>query len=461
MFVNLKHADLYYKRILQVCNPPLGLLYLSSSLLKQGYQVKIIDANAFGLTNSQVSQEAASYSPHLIGIPVLSETTHQAYELVKDLKRVCPFARFVLGGQGVTAQPREILEEFEDADFVLKGECEKTIIDLCQVLENNGTLEEIQGLCYRKNGEIICDDSTPCFENLNDLELPAKILLQEAYLKKRYYNVLVKERPLDALITSRGCPYLCKFCHNVDHTYRTVSAERVMDEIYEIFSRGIRYIRIADDNFTLDRDRAMRIFSLIEKEKLNINIELKSRVTSVDKELIEKAKKVGVCQIIYGCESGVQDILDRMQKGITLENIVNACRLAKEAGIRHHTGWLFGFPGETPETINKTVDFIIRLRPTSANFTILKPYPKTAVYEQAKAEDTLIGDWDAKNPYVPWVKLPWTKSRSELEEYIKRARLKLYFRKYYIYNFSTIIFKDLNTTMAKYALQEVAYNIRR
>ena len=239
MFINLKHLDLYVKGLLQVCNPPLGLLYLSSSLIKEGYQVKIIDANALKLSNSQIYQEAASYSPHLIGIPILSETTHQAYGLIKDLKKTCPHASFVLGGQGVNAQPKKVLREFEEADFALQGECEETIIDLCQALGNDGILDGIKGLCYRRNGEIICDDSIPYVTDLNDIELPAKNLLQEAYLKKSYYNVLVKERPLDALITSRGCPYRCKFCHNVDHTYRTASAERVMDELHDRESFGV------------------------------------------------------------------------------------------------------------------------------------------------------------------------------------------------------------------------------
>ena len=168
--------------MLRVCNPPLGLLYLASSLLEEGYQVKIIDASALNLTDSQICQEAFNYSPQLIGIPILSETSYQVYNLINELKKVCPHVRFVLGGQGVNAQPQKVLEEFQDVDFALQGECEETIVDFCGALENKGAFDIVRGLCYRKNGDIICNDSIPSVTSLNDLKLPAKELLQKVYL---------------------------------------------------------------------------------------------------------------------------------------------------------------------------------------------------------------------------------------------------------------------------------------
>ena len=122
-------------------------------------------------------------------------------------------------------------------------------------------------------------------------------------------------------------------------------------------------------------------------------------------------------QISYGIESGSQYILDAMNKRTIVEKNAEIIAKTKAAGIHVHAGFLIGFPGETPETIEETILFARRTKPTAASLDILRPYMGTEVYEQAKAGGTLVGAWDPKEPEMPWVRLPWTKSREDIERW--------------------------------------------
>ena len=457
LLINVRNYD--FGRILQCCYPPFGLLYIGGALLRAGYCVKVLDANALRLSDDEILKRAIIFKPDLIGLAAFSDILNQVYGLLEKLKVAFPGSKFVLGGADVNAHPKKVLEDFEDVDFVLQGECERSIVQLCSAIEGSLKFEEVPGLFYRKDNKIVCNNLELHPVDLNELDFPAKELVKEAYLKKRYYTLFVKERPVDGIITSRGCPYRCKFCHNFYREYRASSPERVIEEIYELYVQGRRFIRIYDDNFTLDRFRAMRIFELLRREKFPLRFEIKSRADMVDEELLKKAKEVGVCQISYGMESADQDMLDRMQKGIKVSDIVNAIEITKRMRIRCHTSWLFGFPGETIESIQKTADLIIKLKPTSANLLILRPYPQTPVYLEAKDNGSLEGDWSVKNQNIPWVKLPWVRNREELEGLLTQAVRKIYFRPFYFKEYCIDMIRDLNPIMIRYALQEMGHCI--
>ena len=162
-----------------------------------------------------------------------------------------------------------------------------------------------------------------------------------------------------------------------------------------------------------------------------------------------------------GMESGSPTVLDRMIKGTSLEKSIRACKLVMEGGVKLNTGWIVGYPGETPETVKETVDVILKIKPTTANIGSLIPYPGTAVYDEAKANGTLVGDWSVNNDTIPWVKLPWTKSYADLQAMTQWAKNKVYFRPYYMYNFAKEIINSRNIWLAKYTLQEAAKSIKK
>lgn len=446
--------DLNVAEVRQKCYPPLNLMYLASALLAAGREVRILDANAFLLWDEQIAAEARRFEADLVGLPLLSETAPQVFSIAQAVRAVRPEAKIVLGGPTATAWPDRVMGEFPMADFVISGEGERSIVQLCHALEKGGGLESVAGLSFRREGGVVHVPPTRPEKDADKFLPPARHLLADAYEQKKYYTLLVRERPTETLTTTRGCPFQCAFCYNTVRHYRKRSLENVMDELCGIHQRGIRHVEFVDDNFTLDRKHAMAVFAAILKEKMRLRLVIKSRVNVVDEELLKVAADAGVYQISYGMESGVQHMLDRMRKGTTVAQNERANRLTKQAGINSHTSWFFGFPGETPESIEQTIDFIVRIKPTTANFGVFRPYPKTEAYDEARASGTLVGDWTPQSDYIPWVKLPWTNSRDDLVRYVWLAQRRTYFRPHYVLDFSREILRNVNVTLARYAWQE-------
>jgi len=447
--------------IQQKCFAPLGLLYLAASLKKAGHSAEIIDANALRLSDDVVAEMVKRAAPDIVGIPLLSEIFFPTYALVKRVKRAYPESRIVLGGVHASALPEKVLSEFRETDYILRGEADESIVRLCDAIGKNGPLSGVRGLCYRQDGKTIVTEPDSPINNLDSLPHPAKELIEDLYKKKRYYMVLMRPRPVDVIVTSRGCPFRCRFCCNISSSYRARSPEDVLEEITAIRSRGIKSLDIADANFTFDRARAMRIFELIIKERLKISFRIKSRADSIDEALVKKAKDAGAYLISLGMESGSQDLLERMEKSATVDENTSACRMVMKAGLKLNTGWIVGFPGETKETVRETAAMIVRIKPTTANINILVPYPGTAVYEEAKHDGSLVGDWSIEKSETPWIRLPWTDSYKDLERAAQYVRRRVYYRPSYIVNFAGEIIGNANMTLARYALQESMRSLRR
>ena len=447
-------CDLHLDEVRQKCYPPLNLMYLAAALREAGHPPALIDANAHGLQPDAVASRAASLGAGLIGIPLLSETACQVNRIATAVRARLPDAHIVLGGPTATAAPTWSLEQIAAADFLIAGEGERPLVQLCDALQCGRDVSHIPGLAWRRNGEVLLREPAPPEKDPDRFPLPARDLLAEEYAAGRYYTLLVRERPTETLTTTRGCPCSCAFCYNTSRRYRRRSVDSVLHEIASIRDRGIRHIELVDDSFTLDRDHAMAMLEAIIGQRLGLRLVIKSRTDSVDAALLARAREAGVYQVSYGMESGAPELLERMCKGISVEDCERANRLTLQAGLRSHTSWIFGFPGETPQTIERTIDFILRLRPSTANFNVLRPYPGTAVYEEARAAGTLQGDWSAEHGRFPWVRLPWTRSRADLEREVRRAQRRLYLRPHYALQFTADILREANLTMARYAVQE-------
>lgn len=444
----------YAGEIAQKCYPPMNLMYLSASLRAQGHEPRIVDANAHNMPDDEIVEAVAREAPGIVGMPLFSTISAHVYRLCALVRERAPDAKIVLGGPEASALPVRTLEDFPHIDFVLRGESEQSICALCGAIENGDSLESVAGLTRRAEDGIVSNPDVVLGRDLDALPRPARDLAAEEYAQGLYYSVLVRSRPVDTIITSRGCPFRCGFCYNMNHTYRFRSPEDVLDEMCEIVSRGIRDIEIVDDTFTVRRERAMAIFRLIRRERLPVSFRIKSRVNAVDKEFLREAKRAGVYLISYGVESGVQEILDSMNKRTTVEQNAQAIRWAKDAGIMCHASFVLGYPGETPDTIKQTVRFISTTRPTTVNLVALVPFPQTAVYGYAKEHGMLMGNWDAQTDYVPWVKLRWMKDRGDLDRWAQWARRAVYFTPPYVSAFAAEIMRNANWLLGRYALQE-------
>lgn len=458
LLINPVSADV--KEVRKKCLPPQSLLILGTQLKKQGFAVSLIDANVLKLTDDEIIVRVSSEKPDIIGIPVLSEIVHSVYKLTGKIKNTYPHIHILLGGAHATAVKEKLLYDFPAADFMLCGEAEFSIVQLCTALSNKQDLASVKGLIYRTETGIKLNPPSDDPADLDALGIPDRSLLPVEGKAYNYYMLQMGPRHVESLLTSRGCPYACGFCANIRGPYRARSPESVVEELVQIRTSGVNIIDIIDANFTLDRQRAMRIFDLMIKEKLQISFRFKSRVDQIDEELVHKAQSAGCHLISYGMESGVQEILDRMDKHTTIEQNAHAGEITKKAGLLCHAGWCIGYPGETPETIQKTGDFIIKIKPTTASITALMPYPGTCVYDEAKAQGTLIGEWSTESLTKPWIKLSWMNSYADLEKYVRKIKTRVYYRPFYIRNYLKNIIKNTNITLARYIIQETLKTLR-
>ena len=449
----------YAYEIAQKCYPPLNLLYLATALRKAGVDPRVLDANALALSDEEIAEATRAFAPDLVGVPLYTEIMASVYRLVSRLAEAVPGTRFVFGGPHASALPEHVLNSYPQVDFVLRGESELSLPVLCETLRRGGDLAEAPGLSWRKGEAPVHNPDAEFARDLDAVGHPARDLVTDVYERKLYYTLLVRQRPVDTIMTSRGCPFHCNFCYNQNHTYRHRSADHVMEEIAAIRRRGVRNIEIVDDTFTFNRERAMDIFRRIVDEKLGISFRIKSRVNVVDAEFLATARKAGAYLIAYGCESADDEMLRRMNKRTRAEDNAKAIRMTKEAGIACHTSWVFGYPGETPESMARTVDFIIRTKPTTAQVALLRPYPQTVAYQEAKEAGLLRGDWSVHSDEYPWAQLPWVESRQELEKHVQRAVRRIYYRPYYVWQFGKMVLGGLNLTLARYAWQEMRKNL--
>jgi radical SAM superfamily enzyme YgiQ (UPF0313 family) len=266
---------------------------------------------------------------------------------------------------------------------------------------------------------------------------------------------MVRNTPVDTVFTSRGCPFNCGFCYNFRQRYRYRTPEDVVDELARIRERGIRDVEIADDTFTGHRARALAIFDLILSEKLDISFRIKSRVDVFTEELAARARKAGVYLVAFGTESGSQRMLDAMHKKTTVEMNARAIALTRKYRMLSHTSWIIGYPGETPESVGETLDFIRKHRPSTVNLAVLRPYPSTAAYDTAKAAGQLVGDWHPDADEMPWIRLPWAPKKEDLQGLCRKVTRKVYFRPHYVAAFAGQILRNGNWRLARYARQEL------
>ncbi len=449
----------YAHELAQKCYPPMHLLYLAAALRDRGYEVDVIDANAARMSKEEVAAQIRQGQPALVGVSLYSDILGHVRDLVRCIRQEVPEAKIVLGGPHVNAVPRQTLEQYSDVDFGLTGEAERSLVALLEAVLADGSVDDIAGIVYRQDGKIQ-EGPEPDFPELSQIPRPARELVDWAYQEKRYHSIMVRSKPVDTLFTSRGCPFHCGFCYNFRQKYRFRSADDVVDELASIRERGIRDVEICDDTFTGHRGRALEIFDKIIAQKLDISFRIKSRVDVFNEDLAKKAKEAGVYLVAFGMESGSQRMLDAMNKKTTVAMNARACELTRKYRMLSHSSWIIGYPGETLESVEETVNFIRKNRPSTVNLAVLRPYPATEAYEIAASSGALVGDWHPDAEELPWVRLPWAEDRKILDDLCRKAKKQVYFTPYYVAAFGTQILKNANWSLARYAWQELGKTIR-
>lgn len=410
--------------------PSLGLLYIAAVLLKNGHDAAILDARAEELTYEEFRARllALKDAPDFIGLTATTRIINNALLSAKICREIFPQARIVFGGVHPTLRPEEVLSN-DFVDYVVRDEGEFAMNELV----SGKPLNEILGLSYRTEAGIVHNPRRPFLENLDDVPLlPTHLLPME-----KYHPTLgaYKRLPSFGLLTTRGCPGGCTYCYqNFGPKFRHHSARRLVDQIKALQKdHGIREISFYDDTFTVVRKNIMEFCRLIVEEGVDITWSCFSRVDCVDREILQALKDAGCHQILFGVESADPQILQNIKKRINLERVEEVVKMTKEIGINCRLSFMLGNPGETEETMEKTLRYAIKLDPDVVTFNIATPYPGTEMYEWAKKEGYLkTEDWTQYNFSHPVMELP-TVSSDKVEEYYKKSFRRFYFRPKYIF----------------------------
>jgi len=315
-------------------------------------------------------------------------------------------------------------------DVVVRKEGENTLLELVQRLEAGKSYSDVIGTTCRKGTGLVRNPDRPFIENLDELPFPARHFWPIECLQK--YGTMIFD-----VVTSRGCVQWCSFCIEVrahGRKYRVRSPKNVVDELEFLYKTyNARYFAFLDDAFTIDQRRAVKICEEIKNRKLKIKWACETRVDSVTKELLLKMKEAGCADIWFGIESGSQQVLDSMKKGISLEQIIRAFKWAKEVGIKPNPNVILGAPGETKKTAWETIKFVERLIPDHMGcYTLATPYPGTPMYDFVKKNGWLrVTDFDKYDNATPIFETP-TLSIKELREIYDKVPQSFYFRPTYI-----------------------------
>ena len=411
---------------------PLGLLYLAQVLENKGHIVKIVDTYAKNLSSEQLLKIIKIFSPEAVLSSLYTLDLDVNYRILKRIKEHFPEIEIILGGLHPSNMPDKTMEEFYFVNYIVRGEGELTLPELIDKLEQGklSEIKDIRGVTYRKktkssnqntvqNDVIIHNPDRPAIANLDDVPIPSRKFIN----MKNYYSKLNKRNPLGVIITSRGCPYSCTFCSRLSddfRKYRVRSTDNVLEEVREIYHAGAKSLDVYDETFTVYKKRCIEILKQMKKEKIDMDIRIRTRVNVVDKPLLEFFSKHNVKMVCYGVESGNQEVLNLNSKRITLPLVSKAFQTTHKLGLETSAFYIIGLPGDTPKTINQTINFAKKLDATYPSFGYLYPLPKTEVYENAHKYGELIGEWSAFKP-MPYLKLPWMTGKQDLYKHVDRA----------------------------------------
>jgi anaerobic magnesium-protoporphyrin IX monomethyl ester cyclase len=409
----------------------LGLGYLAAVLEKNQYQVDVIDCQVLKFSLEDFRSEIGKRQPDIVGVTSSTLTYQAALKLVKVAKEVCPNCVTVAGGAHVTFWDDKALEECPELDIVVRKEGENTLLEVVQRIAAGKSYQDVVGTTCRKDGKIVRNSDRPYIEDLDALPFPARHLWPMERFRE-YEDILY-------LATSRGCVYWCEFCSTVrmhGRKYRMRSPKNVVDELEVLHKTyGISKFTFCDDAFTVDQQRTEILCNEILSRGLKIQWNCGTRVDMITRELLVKMKDAGCITVWFGVESGTQQVLDAMKKGISPELTIKVLGWVRELGMQPIPNVILGFPGETKESAWKTIKFVEKISPDAVGFyNVATPFPGTPMYDTVKEKGWLkVTDFDMYDTTHPIFETPWL-SMKDLGKLREGAFHHFYLRRAYFWD---------------------------
>lgn len=409
---------------------PYGLLSVAAVARQAGYAAEILDAAIDSLGLPETANRILAAKPDYLGITTVTVSVDRTAELADLIKRRAPHLPIIVGGAHVSSVPEETLRRYPSFDLGVIGEAEVSVIALLRALDAGADLSGVNGIIFRRNGGLVRTPRQAPIKDLDALPPPAWDLVPDVIRRYRPSAPSYLRLPSTTIVTSRGCVGNCLFCNSkAIHGYlRCFSADYVLKLIRHLVKHyGLRDLSLYDDNFLFYPERVEAICRALLDKKIGLTWSCYSRVDQGNAELFRLMKRAGCWQVSYGVESGSQMILDFIRKHVTLEQIEATLTATKQAGLRTRGFFMIGHLRETRETIQQTLDFLLRLPLDDFHFTTFTPLPGTPAYEIADQYGTFDKTWSKMNLQYPSF-IPHGLTAQDLERYSKLAYRRFYFR---------------------------------
>ncbi|MBF0233852.1 MAG: B12-binding domain-containing radical SAM protein [Desulfamplus sp.] len=414
---------------------PMNLAYLAAYLREHGIDVWLVDYEISLFEEKNFIRLVKDRGPSIIGVSCMTPTIKNGAQICALAKKVSDKIVTVVGGPHANGLPVQTMEEFSVFDYLVYGEGEVTLLELCHLVLDGGDAGGINGLVYRDGDSLVKNNPRGLIKNLDAIPFPARDLVefdtQSGHFVRGFTNKILSTE----LFTSRGCPIGCSFCAiqtTFGKTVRFRDLSYVEEEIRQFKDEyAFNHVVVADDTFTLRPDRVLELCDIFKRTGIT-SWNCDTRVSTVSREMLLEMKKSGCQKVAFGVESGSQRIMDLVGKKITVEKVEHAVNWAKEAGIKHIEGnFIIGaHPSETIEDIEKTEKLIRSLPWTFVSVTVIVPYPGTEVYAQMKQNDCLDDDLDWQD-FVMFGKKPkWRTEHFSADELVRIQ--KSLTRKFYL-----------------------------
>ena len=410
---NLKIVQRYFGLF-----PPLSMAWVCAIAERAGHDALLIDARTLRLTKEDVLDRLKAWKPDILGFMMTTYMFRETLEWVSFLKKNLKVP-VIIGGYNLRVYPEESVS-VDGPDFGCFNSAYHTLPRLLEELAGQRRFGDVPGLIYKENGLVRMTPSGP-EPKFNDYPNPARHLLPNDL----YAEFTTEKKNFTVMVTSKGCPNECLFCEAGHTAYNPRSPETVLGEVRECYTRyNIREIDFFDYDFCVDRRRIDAICDGLIKSHLDVTWACRTRVDYVDEALLCKMKKAGCSRIYFGIESGVQEILDRLNKGISLQQIRDAIEMTRRLGIMALGFFLVGSPGETRETFSQTIRFAKSLQLDYVQFSKLTAKPLTPYWRQMVREtgvdywrDYILGLAEDKPLPRPWTSL----TNEEIDLLTKKA----------------------------------------
>ncbi len=419
-------------------SPPLGLAYIAAVLEREGHRVALSDAAIEGLDLDGLVARGRELAPELIGLTATTLHFEEASRVARALGRALPGVTIGLGGPHINALP-ELLLDHPEFDFGVLGEGELTTRDVARAMEGGEDWDDVPGTIRVRDGELVRAPTRPPIEDLDELPLPARHLLPIASYRPMPNDQ--RELPKASAISSRGCPFQCIFCDKgvFGHGYRSLGPARIVEEIHHLEERyGVRDIAFVDSTFTPTRERIEGVLDAMEADPPRATWTCSCRANLLDEGLLRRMRALGCWRIRIAIESGDDEILARIRKGITRDQFAHTVHTAARLGFQVKAFFMVGHIGESADSIERTITFAESLPLADVTVQINTPLRGTPQYEICREHGTLLESDEGRPSFFEPVFVPRGMTADQL-----LAAQRSFYRRFYLR--PQVIWRQLRT----------------